>query len=49
MGMCGFAGTRDDTPAAFSNYASIYDTVAQSHTIAAPGVCILSTVTGPSK
>jgi hypothetical protein len=48
MGMCGFAGTRDDTPASFSNYASAYDTVAQSHTIAAPGVCILSTVTGPS-
>ncbi len=34
----------DDTPASFSNYATT--TVNQEHTIAAPGVCILSTAPG---
>jgi subtilisin family serine protease len=37
-------GERDDAPATFSNYA--VSTADQAHTIAAPGVCILSTWKG---
>jgi subtilisin len=36
----------DDSAAYFSNYALPDDTAAQAHTIAAPGVCITSTVPG---
>jgi subtilisin len=46
MGSCGRANTLDDSPALFSNWASPSDTVAQAHTIAAPGVCIQSTMPG---
>jgi subtilisin family serine protease len=36
----------DGSAADFSNYAAPSDTVAQAHTVAAPGVCINSTVPG---
>ena len=35
-------GEKDDWYASFSNYAGSSDTTAKSHTVAAPGVCILS-------
>lgn len=38
----------DDTSADFSNFVSVSDTTEQAHTIAAPGVCILSTWKGSS-
>jgi subtilisin len=39
-------GEQDDRYASFSNYAGSGDTVAKAHTVAAPGVCILSTWKG---
>jgi subtilisin family serine protease len=39
-------GESDDRYASFSNFASSNDATAQSHTIAGPGVCILSTWLG---
>jgi subtilisin len=39
-------GELDDKYATFSNYAGSSDTAAQAHTVAAPGVCILSTWKG---
>jgi subtilisin family serine protease len=39
-------GETDDRYATFSNYAGASDSVAQSHTVAAPGVCITSTWRG---
>jgi subtilisin family serine protease len=40
------AGELDDRFASFSNFAGAHDATAQSHTIAGPGVCILSTWLG---
>jgi subtilisin family serine protease len=39
-------GEQDDRYASFSNYASSSDSTAKAHTVAAPGVCILSTWKG---
>ena len=43
---CGYVHTPDDSPAGFSNFATTAED--QAHTIAAPGVCILSTWAGPA-
>ena len=41
-----YPGQLDDSFATFSNYAGSADTIAKSHTIAAPGVCVYSTWLG---